>query len=955
MQCKAADTKTAEVIPPIVDRVLSSPGHALDETTRSIMESRFRHDFSTVRLHTDREASESAESMHAWAYTVGRDVVLGTDTPPRSTSAGLHLLAHELAHVVQQSKGGMPPGVINDTTLEREADHAAYQVTNSLDAGAISATSPHLAMKPKGQRSDTAPKNVDVEAPLGNITLRVGGEVIATISYSAQAGQADVETWRGGGREGVTVVTPANSNAVYSLSASYAGRYQAGELVFEDVPADVAWEHVDGIAGGDVAMEQVGHTFRLVLYSVPVTRAERKAPLPAAARASAPRVKPKEAVFEAKAGDKLAKESSTLGFLDEERLAQSLLDQVRHDNLQAVVQGLDSIGLTNRDDVALAFCRRASQADLERLAESETGRKMLLRLYDELTSGHLGDDEKAQAERLMKARAQRINPENVLSADQRAPVIPFSSIGFTKFSSASLTARRLKNGKIWVKSHMKTEHWKEARRLPSNMFALGVEGAEFDPDDIVGLYLYDEGGKVVYVPALHLLQLGNQEDTKALTMVGEAVFTGLTMGVGGEVVAGTKAARGVWAARGVAAIKWADRGATAIGALSVLINDHRGLILKHFGSDGEAFLRTWQKIETVVAIYGIARGAVALGHVINDFRSTFGKWKARRAEFKNLNEGESAALDSVAAEAETALHDLESQHTKARSEPTPEPLAQSPSAGDHTPIAEPEPVSGGHYTQITREGIELCSGPPCPNFRVIYGEELNNNVALQRDLNAIDAMRRIAAKLEEAGKPDKALAQRVARRAAELQKKLEDARTGRTLAQTPPSGAVLGSPMPEGWADEALKKLQEPQPFQYAGDLVQLGPHGAASRNRAAIGDKGVNKESAHVAPQSVMKQVQGYKPEQALTRLLTRTQHRGKTGFDHFWKNDFDALRAARPDKQATAQEIYDIVARAIARTEEIPEGERLSLIARLSDEMFVEYGLDPSHLLDIPRGYRQ
>jgi hypothetical protein len=713
VQCKAANTKTAEVIPPIVDRVLSSPGHALDETTRSIMESRFRHDFSTVRLHTDREASESAESMHAWAYTVGRDVVLGADTPPRSTSAGLHLLAHELAHVVQQSKGGMPPGVINDTTLEREADHAAYQVTNSLDAGTLSATSPHLAMKPKGQRSDTAPENVDVEAPPGNITLRVEGEVIATISYSAQAGQADVETWRGGGREGVTVVTPANSNAVYSLSASYAGRYQAGELAFEDVQADVAWEHVDGIAGGEVATEQVGHTFRLVLYSVPVTRVERKAPLPAAARASAPRIKPKEAVFEAKAGDKLAKESSTLGFLDEERLAQSFLDQVRHDHLQTVDQGLDSIGLTNRDDVALAFCRRASQADLERLAESETGRKMLLRLYDELTSGHLGDDEKAQAERLMKVRAQRINPENVLSADQRAPVIPFSSIGFTKFSSASLTARRLKNGKIWVKSHMKTEHWKEARRLPSNMFALGVEGAEFDPDDIVGLYLYDEGGKVVYVPALHLLQLGNQEDTKALTMVGEAVFTGLTMGVGGEVVAGTKAARGVWAARGVAAIKWADRGATAIGALSVLINDHRGLILKHFGSHGEAFLSAWQKIETVVAIYGIARGAVVLGETAIQLRGTYKNWQAMRANLRNLSDEERLALDNVALQSEKTLQEIDDAQRAAVIKGAPEGISEE----TITMLKyKPDLLEALAKNPRAAKALTLCKSPCIPEF-----------------------------------------------------------------------------------------------------------------------------------------------------------------------------------------------------------------------------------------------
>src|SRR5215213_9175222 len=46
--------------PPIVDDVLRSPGQPLDPTTRAVLEPRFGHDFSQVRVHTDAKAAESA-------------------------------------------------------------------------------------------------------------------------------------------------------------------------------------------------------------------------------------------------------------------------------------------------------------------------------------------------------------------------------------------------------------------------------------------------------------------------------------------------------------------------------------------------------------------------------------------------------------------------------------------------------------------------------------------------------------------------------------------------------------------------------------------------------------------------------------------------------------------------------------------------------------------------------
>ena len=59
----------------IVRQVLRSPGRPLDPVTRTDMESRFGHDFSQVRVHTDARATASAQAVDALAYTAGRDVV----------------------------------------------------------------------------------------------------------------------------------------------------------------------------------------------------------------------------------------------------------------------------------------------------------------------------------------------------------------------------------------------------------------------------------------------------------------------------------------------------------------------------------------------------------------------------------------------------------------------------------------------------------------------------------------------------------------------------------------------------------------------------------------------------------------------------------------------------------------------------------------------------------------
>ena len=81
------------------------------------MEPRFGHDFSQVRVHTDEQAVESAQAVNALAYTVGRDVVFGMGQYAPETRDTRRLLAHELAHVIQQTSGNTGNNLIQRAAL----------------------------------------------------------------------------------------------------------------------------------------------------------------------------------------------------------------------------------------------------------------------------------------------------------------------------------------------------------------------------------------------------------------------------------------------------------------------------------------------------------------------------------------------------------------------------------------------------------------------------------------------------------------------------------------------------------------------------------------------------------------------------------------------------------------------------------------------------------------------
>lgn len=145
----------ATEIPTIVDQVLNSPGQPLDPETCTFMESRFQQDFSQVRIHTDSRAAESAQAVNANAYTVKQDIAfdMGKYTP--ASQAGKRLLAHELAHVVQQSRGGgAVPSASAHSPLEQSADQAASALAQGVTSvQVLGASAPGLAREENKEES----------------------------------------------------------------------------------------------------------------------------------------------------------------------------------------------------------------------------------------------------------------------------------------------------------------------------------------------------------------------------------------------------------------------------------------------------------------------------------------------------------------------------------------------------------------------------------------------------------------------------------------------------------------------------------------------------------------------------------------------------------------------------------------------------------------------------------
>lgn len=193
--------------PPLVDAVLARPGAPLDAHVRDRMENRFNHDFGGVRIHDDALAHESARSVGAAAYTVGSGIVFGPGRYRPGTREGGHLLAHELAHTVQQ--GGLQRRAIDGAlavdpypALEQEAERAADAAMSPDPVAMPRLSRVGATVLSRAKERDWQPTTVTISPPVlgeeiapGGLGKSVRAYKLARLTIPSEKGEGISKAW----------------------------------------------------------------------------------------------------------------------------------------------------------------------------------------------------------------------------------------------------------------------------------------------------------------------------------------------------------------------------------------------------------------------------------------------------------------------------------------------------------------------------------------------------------------------------------------------------------------------------------------------------------------------------------------------------------------------------------------------------------------------------------------
>lgn len=135
---------------PTPARRAAARGRVLESATRAAFEKRFGHDFANVRILADAQAAAETAMIGARAFTVGDDIAFARGAFRPDDTAGRALIAHELAHVVQQSRGG------DARDAEARADAAADNVLAGRDVSPAALGGAPLGVQAKPDEPQSA-------------------------------------------------------------------------------------------------------------------------------------------------------------------------------------------------------------------------------------------------------------------------------------------------------------------------------------------------------------------------------------------------------------------------------------------------------------------------------------------------------------------------------------------------------------------------------------------------------------------------------------------------------------------------------------------------------------------------------------------------------------------------------------------------------------------------------
>jgi hypothetical protein len=181
---RSASTETTPLEAPLEREVrsLRRGGRSLPASTRATFESRLGHDFGDVRVHTGSRADEAARAIDAQAFTLGTDVFFARGNYRPNTPGGRKLLAHELTHVVQQSRDGpaIQRQMQNDWALGDLDEDARKRLTvlPDLPADVVDFSAWTDSSQTLSNVEYILGQNVD--GTLGERLARIGGELVSS-------------------------------------------------------------------------------------------------------------------------------------------------------------------------------------------------------------------------------------------------------------------------------------------------------------------------------------------------------------------------------------------------------------------------------------------------------------------------------------------------------------------------------------------------------------------------------------------------------------------------------------------------------------------------------------------------------------------------------------------------------------------------------------------------------
>jgi hypothetical protein len=638
----------------------------MDDDVRARMETAFSADFSGVRIHTAAPANAIAHQVGARALTTGSHVLFGPGKYGPGTPAGDHLLAHELAHVVQQRAGA---------------------VTNPIDQG------PHDPLEHTANAA--ADRAVSVgSAPRSPATKGPAAPAVGTSTSGPLLRDADDDL--------AEYIAKDLANYVAQNRLPYAHVLNVFTRLDSDIQDNVAADFVEGQP--DTTLEE----FAKNPQGLAVLDAMSEAML--TGHVTSFETRQAERILHAKAGSlstgayrtkveeiaalrHRAEDSGPDRTIDEMALsvAGKLADLAARQQYAEIRKAIADVDSDFEDNVASHFVALQTPSGLVGIARDPNGRTVLHFAYEAIITGSVSAWERMQAERILTALAAADVPSAADLKRLESPLV--FALDSAWGSTATIRAELLTDGqlKVWYDSSIgiHDKQFEQERNTLTRRFGSDAltHGMIMSPDEVVVVKLYNQRGAIDVVPAIKLIDYFNQQKEDTLGKIKTVSIMAATLGVGGVGGAGV--------------LGWADTISFAISAGSLFVNAYRDDISKT--PFGRAFLKAWDVAEGISNYYGWARlGIDGIRLVHAKVRPAYENWAGESTS------GLNAAEQSVIAQAKGKAADWLDAVEKAESAEAAKYLeSHPPKHVEGAPGNRHADIEGGHRIE------ELPGGAGC--------------------------------------------------------------------------------------------------------------------------------------------------------------------------------------------------------------------------------------------------